>query len=126
MHRSRVFGLFIDTPQAEADAAAKFWSGALGAPAEPVPGEEEFVKLHDAVRGISVDVQAIDGPARYHLDIETDDVPAERARLIALGAVVEVDHEGFTTLRAPGGHLVCVVPVQSDQALFDADHRTWE
>jgi hypothetical protein len=125
MHRSRVFGLFIDTPRAEADAAAKFWSAALGAPAEAVPGEEEFVKLHDAVPGFSVDVQAIDGAARYHLDIETDDVQAELARLLSLGAVVEVEHDGFTTLRAPGGHLVCVVPVQSDQALFDADHRTW-
>ncbi|MBG0567406.1 VOC family protein [Actinoplanes aureus] len=125
MHRSRVFGLFIDTPLAEADAAARFWSAALGAPARPVPGEEEFVTLHDAVPGLSVDVQAIDGAARYHLDIETDDVPAERARLIGLGAVVEVDNDGFTTLRAPGGHLVCVVPVQSDQALFDADHNTW-
>ncbi|MEU4422307.1 VOC family protein [Actinoplanes sp. NPDC024001] len=125
MHRSRVFGLFIDTPLAEADAAATFWSAALGAPARPVPGEEEFIQLHGAVPGFSVDVQAIDGPARHHLDIETDDVPAERARLIGLGAEVVADKDGFTTLRAPGGHLVCVVPVQSDRALFDADHRTW-
>jgi hypothetical protein len=125
MHRSRLFGLFIDTPAADAAAAAGFWAGVFGTTAEPVPGEEEFVKLHDAFPGLAVDVQSVDDAPRYHLDIETDDVPAETARLLAFGATIVADHGGHKTLRAPGGHLLCVVPVQSEQSLFDTTARTW-
>ena len=123
MHRSRLFGIFIDTPTGEAQAAADFWSAALGASAAPVPGEEEFLALHDPFPGLAIDVQAVDAAPRYHVDIETDDVAAEVARLTGLGAVVEVDHGGHRTLRAPGGHLFCVVPVQ--RSIFDAQARTW-
>ncbi|MEU4623743.1 VOC family protein [Actinoplanes sp. NPDC023801] len=125
MHRSRLFGLFIDTPSAETPAAATFWAGAFGTTATPVPGEEEFIALRDAFPGLAVDVQSVDDAPRYHLDIETDDVPAETARLLALGATVVADHGGHKTLRAPGGHLLCVVPVQSDQRLFETTARTW-
>ncbi|GLY00162.1 MULTISPECIES: VOC family protein [Actinoplanes] len=125
MHRSRLFGIFIDTPTGEAAGAADFWAGAFGTSAKPVPGEEEFIALHAAFPGLAVDVQAIGGEPRYHLDLETDDVPAETARLLALGATMVADHGGHKTLRAPGGHLFCVVPVQSAQELFDAQARTW-
>jgi hypothetical protein len=43
----------------------------------------------------------------------------------ALGATEHVRHDGWGVLRAPGGHLLCVVPVQSDRALFEATARTW-
>jgi hypothetical protein len=45
MHRSRLFGLFIDTPPAETPAAATFWAGAFGTTATPIPGEEQFITL---------------------------------------------------------------------------------
>ncbi|GAA4938700.1 VOC family protein [Actinoplanes utahensis] len=125
MHRSRLFGLFIDTPAADTPAAAKFWAGAFGTTAQPVPGEEEFIALHDAFPGLAVDVQAVDDAPRYHLDIESDDVAAEAARLLSLGATLVADHGGHQTLRAPGGHLLCVVPIQSDPRLFDAEARSW-
>lgn len=125
MHRSRLYGLFIDTPAADAAAAAGFWSAAFGTAREAVPGEEEFVTLDGAFPGLAIDVQAVDDAPRYHLDIETDDVAAEAARLIGLGAVVDADHGGHKTLRAPGGHLLCVVPVQSEGTLFETEARTW-
>ena len=124
MHRSRLFGLFIDTPAADTPAAARFWAGVFGTTADPVPGEEEFIRLHDAFPGLAVDVQSVDDAPRYHLDIETDDVAAETARLLGLGATVVADHGGHQTLRAPGGHLLCVVPVQSEQHLFDREARS--
>src|SRR3954463_15108298 len=105
MHHSRLFGLFMDTPVAEAPAAVAFWSAALGARAEPVPGEEEFTTLAGAHPGFNLDVQAVDDAPRYHVDIETDDVDAEVARLTAAGAVEVTRRSGFLTLRAPGGHL---------------------
>ncbi|MET9632155.1 VOC family protein [Lentzea sp. NPDC006480] len=125
MHRSRLFGIFIDTPVAEAGAAANFWSAALGVPARPVAGEEHFTALDGAVPGLTVDVQAVDDAPRYHVDIETDDVAAEVSRLTALGAKPVSRWLDCHTLRAPGGHLLCVVPVHSDPETFQRLARTW-
>jgi hypothetical protein len=126
MHKSRLYGLFLDTPADEAPAAVGFWSAALGVTPAGNPGEPEFTTLAGAIPGLALDVQAIGGEARHHLDIETDDVDAEIARLLALGAVVETPHPDYSVLRAPGGHLVCVVPVQSDPATFAAGATVWE
>ncbi|HET6532371.1 MAG TPA: VOC family protein [Actinoplanes sp.] len=125
MHRSRLYGLFIDTPESEAPAAAEFWSAALGVPARPVPGEEQFIALRDAHPMLTVDVQAVDDAPRYHVDIETDDVAAETARLTGLGAVEVARWLDCHILRAPGGHLLCVVPVHTDPEFFAAHARTW-
>lgn len=125
MHRSRVYALLIDTPQAEAAEAAAFWSAALGATARPLPGEEQFTSLHGAFPDLVAAVQAVDDEPRYHLDIETDDVEAETARLLALGATEVSRWLECRILRAPGGHLLCVLPVHSDPALFEARANTW-
>jgi len=126
MHRSRVFALLIDTPGPEAAAAAAFWSAALGAPAAPVPSEEQFISLHEAIPGLVTAVQSIDDTnPRFHIDIETDDVEAETARLLALGATPVSRWLECRTLRAPGGHLLCVLPVHSDPEVFNAGARSW-
>lgn len=124
MHRSRLSTLLIDAGTAEAPAAAAFWSAALGVPARPVPGEEQFTNLGGAVPGMVVAVQAVDDEPRYHLDIETDDVAAETDRLIGLGAVLLRTWQGCRILRAPGGHLLCVIPVHS--ADFAERATTWD
>lgn len=125
MHRSRLFGVFVDTPTAEADQAVDFWSHALGATAVPGGPDDPYTLLRDGSAPLVVEVQAVDDRPRYHLDIETDDVAAETARLIGHGAVEEQRHDGWVVLRAPGGHLVCVVPVQSQPDDFSAQARTW-
>ena len=126
MHRSRLSTILIDTPRDDAPAAAGFWSAALGVPAEPVAGEEQFTSLPGALPELVASVQAIDGPPRLHVDIETDDVDAETARLVALGAV-EVDRWlDCHTLRAPGGHLLCVIPQHSDDATFARHAHRWD
>lgn len=118
-------GILIDTPAAQADAAADFWSAALGVAARPAPGEEQFTVLSGAVPGLFTVIQSVDGAARYHLDIETDDLAAEVARLTALGAEPVARWQDAHTLRAPGGHLLCVVPVHSDPGTFASSARTW-
>lgn len=125
MHRSRISTLLIDAPHAEADAAAAFWSAATGSPAWPVPGEEQFTHLDAVVPGLVTAVQSIGDAARYHLDMETDDVAAETQRLLALGAVEVGGWLDCRTLRVPGGHLMCVIPVHSDPAEFAARARVW-
>ena len=125
MHRSRLVGILIDTPAAEAGAAADFWSAALGVPARPAPGEEQFTVLAGAAPGLFTVIQSVDDAPRYHLDIETDDLAAEVARLTALGAEPVSSWQEAHTLRAPGGHLLCVVPVHSDPKTFADSARTW-
>ena len=125
MHQSRVYALLIDTPETEAATAAAFWSAALGATARPVSEEPQFTRLHQALPGLTAIVQAVDDAPRFHLDIETDDVEAETARLRALGAVQVSQWLQCRVLRAPGGHLLCVIPVHSDPEAFKAQAATW-
>ncbi len=125
MHRSRVYGIFIDTPSAEADRAAAFWAAALGVPAQPVVGEEQFIRLVDALPELVTAVQAVEDGPRYHIDIETDDLDAEVARLLGLGAVEVSRWLDCHVLRAPSGHLLCVIPVHSDAQFFTSHSRAW-
>jgi hypothetical protein len=125
MHRTRVYAVLIDTPEKETSEASAFWSAALGVPARPVPGEEQFTLLPDALPGLVTAVQAVDDAPRFHLDVETDDVAAETARLLALGATEVSGWLECRTLRAPGGHLLCVIPVHSEPDFFAAHAHTW-
>ena len=103
-----------------------FWSAALGVAVQPAPGEEQFTVLSGAVRGLFTVIQTVDDAPRYHLDIETDDLAAEVARLTALGAEPVSRWKDAYTLRAPGGHLLCVIPVDSDPETFASSARTWQ
>ncbi|MEU6715379.1 VOC family protein [Nonomuraea sp. NPDC046802] len=125
MHRSRVYALLIDTPGPEAARATAFWAAAFGATAEPLPGYEQFTSLHGAMSGPLAAVQSVDDEPRMHIDFETDDVEAETARLLALGASEVGRWQECVTLRAPGGHLLCVLPVESDRAVFEAEAKVW-
>ena len=71
-------------------------------------------------------IQVVDDQARYHLDIETDDVDAETARLVGLGAVEISRWLDCRTLRAPGGHLLCVIPQHSDPETFEKESQVWD
>jgi hypothetical protein len=125
MHRSRLVGILIDTPTAHVNAEMDFWSGALGAQTYPAPGEEQFTVLIDAIPGLITVIQAVEDTPRYHVDIETDDLEAEVARLTALGAELVSRWKDAFTLRTPGGHLLCVVPIHSDPDTFASSARTW-
>jgi hypothetical protein len=126
MHRSRLSTLLIDTTTDQAGAASAFWAAALGVPARPVPDEPEFTDLPGAVPGLVLAVQAVDDEPRYHVDIETDDVAAETARLVALGAVELRQWLECHILRAPGGHLLCVIPRHSDAETFERNAHVWD
>ena len=126
MHRSRVSTFLIDVRRDDVERAAGFWARALGVETSVPPGEPQFTVLEGAVPGYVTAIQAIDGAPRYHLDIETDDVAAEVARLIELGAVEVSSWQGCHTLQAPGGHLFCVIPMHSDPDEFAARATVWE
>lgn len=117
--------MLIDAPASSAEASAGFWSAALGTGVRHPPGEPQFSDLPGALPDLVLAVQAVDDAARYHVDLETDDVAAEVARLVALGATQVSTWQGCHTLRAPGGHLLCVIPVHSDEAVFARLATTW-
>jgi hypothetical protein len=125
MHRSRINGILIDCNVEDIQAAADFWAGALGRPVDPDhPGTRgNYVMLETPPGEISVQIQRVDHESRIHLDIETDDIPAEVSRLEKLGATVDTRMERWVVMRAPSGQRFCVVRVQRDG--FEKDAKSW-
>lgn len=125
MHRSRINGILIDCKVDDVQAAAKFWAEALGRPINPDhPGTRgDYVMLEDRPAEISIQVQRVGHESRVHIDIETDDISAEVARLEKLGATVDKRLERWVVMRAPSGQRFYVVRVQRDG--FDTDANSW-
>lgn len=125
MHRSRINGILIDCKVDDIDAAARFWAEALGRPIDPDhPGTRgNYVMLETPPDEVSVQIQRVDHESRMHLDIETDDIPAEVARLEKLGATVDQRLERWVVMRAPTGQRFCVVRVQREG--FPKNATTW-
>ena len=126
MHRSRINGILIDCNTDDIDAAAHFWAEALGRPVDPDhPGTRGNYRMLATPEGeISVQIQRVEHDSRIHLDIETDDIPAEVERLQKLGATIDKRMERWVVMRAPSGQRFCVVRVQRDG--FADDAITWE
>ena len=59
-----------------------------------------------------VQIQRVEHESRVHLDIETDDIPAEVSRLEKLGATVVQRLERWVVMQAPTGQRFCVVRIQ--------------
>jgi hypothetical protein len=116
MHRSRLNGILIDCNTDDIQAAARFWAEVLGRPVDPDhPGTRgNYVMLKTPPDEISVQIQRVDHESRVHLDIETDDIAAEVARLEKLGAVVDTKKERWVVMRAPSGQRFCIVRVQRE------------
>ena len=126
MHRSRINGILIDCNTDDVDAAAHFWAEALGRPVDPDhPGTRGNYRMLATPEGeISVQIQRVEHDSRIHLDIETDDIPAEVERLQKLGATIDTQMERWVVMRAPSGQRFCVVRVQRDG--FSKDAISWE
>ena len=114
MHRSRLCAVLIDCNTADVDEAADFWSKALGRAVDPShPGSRGgYRMLETPVDEPIVQIQRVDHESRVHIDIETDDIPAEVARLEKLGAKVVDRLERWVVMQAPTGQRFCVVRVQ--------------
>ena len=123
-HYSRVLKVVIDAPDELHDRELAFWQGALG---QELP-EIYSAEYHGAfLRGsdLMLLMQRLgSGAPRVHLDIHTDDVDAEVARLEGLGAKRVQEVETWWVMRDPAGLLFCVLPV-SPGALNDENaHRS--
>jgi predicted enzyme related to lactoylglutathione lyase len=119
-HRSRLVHFVIDVDDLE--AALRFWAAALDATEEELPEQSRLVyrRLQLPDNEIRILLQLTHdektSKERMHLDIETDDVDAEVARLKALGATT-YDHQqergyDFWVMRDPWGNEFCVLQLE--------------
>jgi catechol 2,3-dioxygenase-like lactoylglutathione lyase family enzyme len=114
MHSSRLCAVLIDCNVPDVDAAARFWAEALGRDIDAGhPGSRgNYLMLETPPDEPIVQIQRVDHDSRVHIDIETDDIPAEVARLEALGATLVSRLERWVVMQAPTGQRFCVVRVQ--------------
>jgi hypothetical protein len=108
VHRSRLAGFIIDCRTEDLGAAARFWSGALGM-ARTGAQDEVYEGLDARARDLVIEVQRVGHDSRLHLDIETDDLDAEAARLERLGAKRIGFVKRWWVMEAPTGQRFCVV-----------------
>ena len=108
---SRVLKVVIDAPPALHDRELAFWRGALG---------QEMPEIYSAeYHGASLpgsDLMLLmqrlgSGAPRVHLDIHTDDLDAEVARLERIGAERVQKVQTWWVMRDPAGLLFCVLPM---------------
>jgi predicted enzyme related to lactoylglutathione lyase len=124
MHKSRLGGLIIDCRTDDLGGAAAFWGGALGLAALPVaPGDPNYVGFDNGPNGLDIEVQKVAHESRVHIDIETDDIEAEVARLEELGAKRIKRYPRWMVMEAPTGQRFCVVDIQT--ANFAEEANAW-
>jgi hypothetical protein len=113
MHRSRLSTFVIDCNVGDVDRAAAFWGAALGREvAPPTADSGNYRELDARPSEPMLLVQKVDHASRIHLDIETDDMEAEVARLEALGAKRIEFILRWWVMEAPTGQRFCVVNPQ--------------
>jgi catechol 2,3-dioxygenase-like lactoylglutathione lyase family enzyme len=126
MHHSRLCALLIDCYTDDVDKAARFWADALGRPVDlDHPGSRDNYRMLETPPDEPiVQIQRVTHGSRVHLDIETDDIPAEVARLERLGAAVVDRLERWVVMQAPTGQRFCVVRIQRPG--FPKNANRWE
>ncbi len=122
MHRSRLSTILIDCHSDQMEAGTDFWSQALGR--RVTETGPRYTSLDTPEAELTVELQQVPEPSSIHIDIETDDVEAEVARLEKLGARRKRQVKTWWVMEAPSGHTFCVVRAFSPD--FAARARLWD
>ena len=127
MHRSRLCTALIDCEGSAFEKGIAFWGRALGMRVKR-RRDQRYVSLVGELGGeggLNIVLQHVPkGERGVHLDIETDDVEAEVARLEKIGARRKANVRSWVVMEAPSGHAFCVVPVQRKD--FPAGASEWK
>lgn len=100
--------LFLDIPRADFEDGLAFWMSATGWTPSPRRGEQDqFVTLLSASGDSWLKLQAVDGPAGVHLDLDTHARAAATARALELGATPAWTYHDVEVQRSPGGFTFC-------------------
>lgn len=117
MHHSCLCALVLDCKVDDLGDAARFWSATLGKPIVTLDqdGDGRYAELRTADDEPLILLQKVEHESRVHLDIETDDLEAEAARLERLGARrVAFVRQRWWVMEAPSGQRFCIVRRQRD------------
>lgn len=108
-HRSRLDQLTVDVAHDDWAEEQRFWSDLTGWPVGPT-ARPDLARLHTPPElPVRVLLQSrASGPTTAHVDLATDDRPAEVARLEALGARAVGQGPSWTVVAVPGGARACV------------------
>jgi predicted enzyme related to lactoylglutathione lyase len=94
----------------------RFWGALFGI--EPVFRELDWTYIDSPVTRVRIAFQRVPEPKsvknRVHLDVEVDDIAAEAARLVGLGArtvgtVMEDEYGRFQVMQDPEGNEFCLI-----------------
>ena len=126
MHKSKLVAAVIDCQTDDLSVAKGFWSAAVGRAVKPPEDGDnpKYAVLGDGKEELMILLQTVAHPSRVHLDIETDDIEAEVARLEGLGARRIEKVKSWWVMEAPTGHRFCVVRPQRDGEM-PADANDW-
>jgi predicted enzyme related to lactoylglutathione lyase len=118
--------IVIDVPAADHDRELTFWSAAVGQPLTQVASYPEYHGAALPGQEIGLLIQRLgQGPGRVHVDIHTDDLPAELARLEDLGAERAHQVHSWWVMRDPAGLPFCVIPAPAG-SLDEHNAQRWE
>jgi len=126
-HYSRLAAVALDVPESDHDRELAFWQAASGRSLRQDDDHSEYHGAHwPGHDQLLLLVQRLgDGEARMHLDIRSDNVDAEVARLEQLGAR-RVQQIGYWwVLQDQAGLLFCVVPAKPG-SLTDDNAQRWD
>ncbi|HSU01374.1 MAG TPA: VOC family protein [Nocardioides sp.] len=131
--------VFLDTPAAALEEAVAFWSAVTGwRPSDPRGEDGQFLTLLPPAGAAYVKLQAVDGAAGIHLDLDSADRPASIARARALGATTAWTYHDVEVMRSPGGFTFCQTLLDGapvlvrdgttilDQVCLDVPGDLWE
>jgi Glyoxalase-like domain len=125
-HFSRVSKVVIDVAPADHDREVTFWQAATG---QPLRRYERHPEYHGGpLTGTKMELltqRLEEGASRVHLDIHTDDLDAEVARLERLGATRVREVHGWWIMNDPAGLLFCVIR-QNRGELDETNAQRWE
>lgn len=123
-HHSRISTLMIDCLDQDFDAALAFWAEALGVqPPRRPKANQRYVTLGQIKGPLFVRLQRVAADPGYHLDIETDDQRAERARLEAAGARAKYRIKRWWVMEDPSGNAFCLIRPESED--FPGNANAW-
>ena len=111
-HHSLVDQICLDIPAPAFDRDLQFWAELTGWDRRhgTVPEFEHLIRPQTVPLRLLLQRLGPDDAdgARAHLDLSSNDVPAEQARHLALGAVVVRVTDHWITLRDPAGLIYCI------------------
>lgn len=110
--------VFLDTPAATFDESVSFWSAVTGwTPSSRRGEDDQFLTLLPRDGSAYLKMQAVDGAAGVHLDVDSADRQVMVERSLALGGTRAWTYHDVEVVRSPGGLTLCHTLVEGEPSL---------